>query len=114
MVPRILMGVGFYFENFTLVYRKALTLNKHASTDLENHFHFILRTKFEGANINIITFQRMPLPYTIYNFKTNDAEVLSGIRTVCLHQFADCLLACYAAGMNTNVKLMVTLQGVRT
>jgi hypothetical protein len=29
---------------------------------------------------------------------------------VCLHQFADSLPVCYAAGMNTNVKLVVTLQ----
>jgi len=41
----------------------------------------------------------------------NDAEVLSGIRTVCLQLFADSLPACYAAGMNTNVKVVVILQG---
>jgi len=49
-------------------------------------------------------------PALFSKFKTNDAEVLPGIRTVYLHRFADSLPACYAAGMNTNMKLVVTLQ----
>jgi hypothetical protein len=115
LVPRILKGVRFFLKIFFApVYRKALTLNKHVPTEFDNHFHFTLRTKSEGQNINIIHSKESFCPALFSNFKTNNAEVLSGVRTVCLRRFTDSLPACYAAGMNTNVKLKVTLQGVRT
>ena len=53
-------------------------------------------------------------PALFSNLKRKDAAVLSGIRTVSLLQFVESLPVCYAGRMNTNVKLMVNLQGVRT
>ena len=83
------------------VYRKALALNKHASTDLDHLSTLPYAQNPKEKILTLLHFKECLCPALLSNFKTNDAEVLSGIRTVCLHQSADSLLACYAAGMNT-------------
>jgi len=60
------------------VCRKALALNKHSSTDLDHHLNFTLRTKSEGENVNLITFQRMPMSCTPFQLQNERCRSIIG------------------------------------